>query len=706
MILAGAGLVGFGVQALQASKNTKDLVKTFIDTHDVIFAAGEERYLTAVVLARGNYSDEALGRLDEAWAYTDKTMNKFYAEYPSFQYTYPKKLLEFRQRVIDHNISAYETTNYYEAYVQELKSGIGVLAKVNSAENLAKILIAIEHVERVFVMYTLGEYMFGKKYSRYDQDHFASFNKMNGIIGQQEILSAMFRSSATQESIELDDSYNSTSFNNIKRLTGIIGSQYMQGRLTIDATQYLEEWQNVCEAWKIERYSVGDMTMDAIVRDAENKVVTATYILVYSILVLSLCFIFGTICALIMARTITGPWRRLSKYLQDTIRKFVPDGFMKLVRTRNITDMELGKYVERDITMLLVEIKNLKTSGVSGATLLLLNDFLSVICPIVRKHGGFVDRYTGDGFTALFRNSKQAMIASVEILEAVTEFNQQSNGDLSVGVTAHSAFALIATVGENERMDYIILSKESSVNQRLQNISDKLDAPIVVTRQALSSRVSHRYLGCITHKELPIEVFEVFDSDDTIKQGSIDVFNRASFEFDKRRYYKAKTLYDQVYLLNQDNVAKVMASICQTVIDRCELELHRMRARDILQIVPLRNALEDHCKKEFSTENFDLWNRIQTFRAMNDPTEMRRFAKFLYDKYCDIHGQFAVNITDVTRFAVKRKLDDVNYVVQKDLFDKLNLEIITNLEDTAARFKETDLCRELYLAEMNIEALL
>jgi class 3 adenylate cyclase len=534
-----------------------------------------------------------------------------------------------------------------------------------------------------------------------------AYDQARGIIGQYEIIGSLFRASAPMESIAIHDSFNTTNYDHTKRLLTVIGTQYAQGNAEIDATMYLNEWRNVCTTWQNERLIVGDRTLVVIDMSAQGDVISATSTVVWISVVVSGSFIIGILAGIGMAYSITGPWRRLSKLQDATIRKFVPSGFMKLVNTKSITDMVLGKYVERDITMLLVEIKNMKTTGGPSETLHFLNDFLSTTCPIVRKNGGFVDRYTGDGFTALFRDSKSAMVSAVEIQSQVEVYNSRASHQIVVGVTTHSAYALIGTVGENERMDGCVISKESSVNPRLQTVGDKLEAPIVATRQALSNRINHRFLGTVTHKQLPIEVFEVFGFGDALKRASTDVFNAAAKAFDKKQFFKAKEIFDKVINMNnEDKVAQSMARMCKKIIDQVELDLHRMRANEILAILPLRNALEEQCKKEFSTENIDLWKHIQTFRTMTDPVEMERFAKQLYSTYCDINGECSVNITDITRNTVKKKLFDPEYKIDKNLFDKLNIEIVSNLEDTAARFKDTESCRELYLAEMNIEPLL
>jgi class 3 adenylate cyclase len=696
--------MGYAASQLTAAMTTNDFVALIDDCQITMSRLSSERAMSANFLLNNTFP---LDELLDTQNTTDAYNQEFFDEYPDMaNATFTKRMNTMRERVKNKSTNVYNMTLFYEEYVNSFKRTIGQMTRTKGEDHVAKILVTIEYVERVFVMSVLGNYIFSAPYARNDTARFQTYTKMIGIVNQYELLSSMFHSSAPTSVIAYKESFMTNYFNDAKKLLAILSAQYVDGRQIIDVSQYFDQWINITTGWQVERTNVGIYMIDYLLIETGTRYKNALAILVVCIVLL--CFLFGagTLSSVLLAKTITGPWRRLSKLQKATIRKFVPDGFMDMISVKTVKDMVPGKFVERDITMLQVEIKNLKTSGVSGETLLLLNDFLSVICPIVRKYGGFVDRYTGDGFNALFKGSKAATGASTEIQESVEEFNTQVNGSLSVGVTCHSAFALIGIVGENERIDNVVLSKESSITQRLQSVSDKLQVPIVATRQSLSNRPNHRFLGSITHKELPIEVYEIFDKRDTIKQGSTTIFNKAAQEFDKKHFYKAKALFNQIFLLNQDHVAKSMGEMCERIITQCEYELDRMRASDILKIDSLRKALEEHCKKEFSTENFDLWAAIQKFRSMKDHVEMRIYARWLYEKYCDVDSDTAVNVNDATRREVKRKLDNENYQVSRDWFDKLNIEILANLEDTAARFRESEICRELYLEEMQIGPLL
>jgi class 3 adenylate cyclase len=451
---------------------------------------------------------------------------------------------------------------------------------------------------------------------------------------------------------------------------------------------------------------LGDISIDAIMEDGDLNLQFTVAALSASISVVALFFLLGIISGLVFARTITGPWQRLNILQENTIRRFVPQGFLRLINCTRVTDVQLGTHVEKNVAMLLVEIKDFDqiTANMNPKEVLhLLNNFLNHICPIVRRHNGFVDRYNYDGFSALFKSSRDVTNASLEVQSGATSFNQIYSNlpTLRLGISIHASHVLIGTIGENERMDGAILSREARLNSHLQSLNDKLKAPIIVTRQVLpNTRPENcRSLGeTIDKYHRRIEIFEIFS--DPVKKKTRELFDAAVKEFINYSYYNARKIFSEVQIQDEtDQVAKVYKDLCSGVIEKCESQIEQLDVEKVLAIPTLEEKFEQHCRKELSTENLRVYKLVNEYRQINDLNQRRVFVESLYRQFLSVDSESEVNVTDTAKRNIKVRLDE-NVACTNVMLDELQREMKANMHDTLSRFKHAEACRESYLANM------
>lgn len=83
----------------------------------------------------------------------------------------------------------------------------------------------------------------------------------------------------------------------------------------------------------------------------------------------------------------------------------MPKDFLKQLKRERIREIELGDSVECDMAVLFTDIRSFaQVSETLSATEVfeLLNGYLGAVVPHIRDHGGFVDKYIGDGVMAFF----------------------------------------------------------------------------------------------------------------------------------------------------------------------------------------------------------------------------------------------------------------------------------------------------------------
>jgi class 3 adenylate cyclase len=195
--------------------------------------------------------------------------------------------------------------------------------------------------------------------------------------------------------------------------------------------------------------------------------------------------------------------------LNTAYERFVPREFLTLMAKRSITDVELGDHAQREMTILFCNIRAftaLSESMTPGENFRFLNSYLKRVSPIIREHGGFIDKYIGDGIMALFPHSPaDAVHAAVEMLSAIEVYNthrwKSGYAPIRVGIGIHCGPLILGTIGNPDHLQGTVISDAVNLAARLEGLTKTYGAPIVV-----SERVKQALAGVET---VPLGMAEV-----------------------------------------------------------------------------------------------------------------------------------------------------------------------------------------------------
>ena len=130
-----------------------------------------------------------------------------------------------------------------------------------------------------------------------------------------------------------------------------------------------------------------------------------------------------------------------------------------------------------------------------------LNIYLSKIADIVLAHNGIVDKYTGDGLMAVFRDtasnggeSCNAVRTALEIKTAIDRFNEHNKDilynqyqnsavlhDLEVGMAINTGDVIAGSIGSEQRKEYTVIGPAVNLAARLGNMNKKLGVTILIS---------------------------------------------------------------------------------------------------------------------------------------------------------------------------------------------------------------------------------
>ncbi|MCE9596653.1 MAG: HAMP domain-containing protein [Spirochaetia bacterium] len=213
--------------------------------------------------------------------------------------------------------------------------------------------------------------------------------------------------------------------------------------------------------------------------------------------------------------------------LNDAYYRFVPKEFLQHLERTSIVDVKLGDQVQREMAVLFSDIRSFTTLSEAltpKENFNLLNQYLSVVSPVIRQNQGFIDKYIGDAVMALFPESAvHAVNAGIAMQRALRDYNEmfRMNQDpIRIGVGIHSGLLMLGTVGEEKRMEGTVISDAVNLASRLEGLTKKFGSGILISNQVYeridaANKFQCRYLGRVRvkGKKESVRVYEVMDGD-------------------------------------------------------------------------------------------------------------------------------------------------------------------------------------------------
>ena len=243
--------------------------------------------------------------------------------------------------------------------------------------------------------------------------------------------------------------------------------------------------------------------------------------------------------------------------------RFVPRAFLELLGKTDVRDVALGDGIAAEMTVLFTDVRSFASISETltpEGTFAFINRLLSRTGPIVREHGGIVDKYVGDAIMALFPQSNdRALQSAIALQHAVAALNAErsESAPIAVGAGLHRGSVMLGTIGESERMDGTVIADAVNVASRVEGLTKYFGARIMITetvRAALEDPDAYamRYLGRVAMqgKQHGIGVYEVLDGDEparrAAKLATLAAFDDAVRDFVNGRFTGAARAFEGV----------------------------------------------------------------------------------------------------------------------------------------------------------------
>lgn len=169
--------------------------------------------------------------------------------------------------------------------------------------------------------------------------------------------------------------------------------------------------------------------------------------------------------------------------------RFVPKQFLKMLNKTDIMDVEIGDWAVHNVTLLCADIRDFTalSEQLGGKkTFDLLNTYLMQIAPFIRKYGGFIEKYLGDGIVAVFPdNTPDVLYCAVKMQREIMKLKTVDNLSLRIGIGIHYGPVVFGTVGSRERISQISMSQAVDTVLYLEDLTKLYRKSILISGTAL-----------------------------------------------------------------------------------------------------------------------------------------------------------------------------------------------------------------------------
>ncbi|HNM03175.1 MAG TPA: adenylate/guanylate cyclase domain-containing protein, partial [Leptospiraceae bacterium] len=266
----------------------------------------------------------------------------------------------------------------------------------------------------------------------------------------------------------------------------------------------------------------------------------------------------------------------LSENLQkanESYSRFVPIEFLHLLGKEKITDIQLGDQMQREMTVLFSDIRSftsLSEKMTPKDNFDFLNSYLQRMSPVIRRNGGFIDKFIGDGIMALFPDYvDDALKAAVEMHSELRDLNdkrmKKNYPVIRIGIGIHTGNLMLGTIGEKERMDGSVISDSVNIASRIEGLTKLYGADLLISETAFQKVKDISSFPCrkiqkvkIRGKENYITILEIF-TDRFLKETeqkmlTADIFEKAMDFYTGRQFSEAVQLFEKVLKENPSDM--------------------------------------------------------------------------------------------------------------------------------------------------------
>lgn len=186
-------------------------------------------------------------------------------------------------------------------------------------------------------------------------------------------------------------------------------------------------------------------------------------------------------------------FNRQLQTINEANEKFVPKDFLEVLGKTSITQLQLGDQTAIKMTILFVDIRDYTTMSETmtpDENFNFINAFLGRMGPIIKRNGGFICQYFGDGLMALFKEKhEKAIKTAIEMQRIIATYNQkrkeQNRPHIQAGIGLNTGQLMLGVIGDKNRFDSSVISDAVNTASRMEGLTKIFGCSVIVSEKTL-----------------------------------------------------------------------------------------------------------------------------------------------------------------------------------------------------------------------------
>ena len=280
---------------------------------------------------------------------------------------------------------------------------------------------------------------------------------------------------------------------------------------------------------------------------------------------------------------------KFERNIRKAFSRFVPAQIIdELVKNAEQSDkVSVGE--KRDVAILFSDIRSFTSISEHNkpeTIVAFLNRYFTVMCTIIKKYGGTVDKFIGDAIMALFGapvsyedNARRAVAAAYEMREALEtvaleDLVMPEGMKFNIGIGIHYGDVIVGSIGSNDKTDYSVIGDNVNLASRMEGLTKTYGSMILVTDAVKndiyktsenSDCFEFRYLDDVKvkGKEKAVPIYAIDRGPDDFSEAYRDAYSKG-FDLYKQGIWNLAREYFEKALTEapDDKAARLMLDRC------------------------------------------------------------------------------------------------------------------------------------------------
>ncbi|WP_230532547.1 adenylate/guanylate cyclase domain-containing protein [Microvirga roseola] len=199
--------------------------------------------------------------------------------------------------------------------------------------------------------------------------------------------------------------------------------------------------------------------------------------------------------------------------LRVNLTRYLPRELAPILTEEAFASLRQGRRIR--VTLLFVDIRASTTFGETmepGQLAVFITSFRRRVLRAAARHGGVIDKFTGDGALILFgvpnaeeSDAARALACGRMLLELVERWNVKRHFDppVRIGIGIHTGDVFCGVVGDESRLEFTVVGETVNIASRIEQATKSAHCSLLASMDAVAAAGEDGLWSVIEHEPLP-----------------------------------------------------------------------------------------------------------------------------------------------------------------------------------------------------------